>query len=212
MNPENPTVVAGEYTVQQMRLDEEANVVKSTEKPYSHRQSSWQNNEAFGAQSTSLWGSLPLTPVYNLSEPLQVPLQCSLLNISSPANDFCLENCNMGSRIWWEIQIGMERLLQAMSAFHSWERKTLEVRVYLSPPVSVLLILSAWEWREAEPETPGLGIRYRVVSEETAETKEEVKAECSTIWGRCRGGFIFRVMYSIVAALYECPPTVYAAW
>jgi len=82
---------------------------------------------------------------------------------------------------------------------------TLEVPVYLSPLVSVRLILSAWEWREAEPEYPGLGKSYRVESEEIAENKE---GEFSTIWGRCRGGLIFKVMYSIVAALYEWPPTV----
>lgn len=70
------------------------------------------------------------------------------------------------------MQIDMDRLRQEMSAFRSWEQMTLEVQVYLSPLVSVHLILSAWEWREAEPEYPGLGKSYRVESEEVAETKE----------------------------------------
>lgn len=159
MNPENPTVVAGECTAQQMRLGEEANDVKSTKKPCSHQQISWRSSEAFEAQSTSLWGSLPLTPGYNLSELLQVLRLHSRLSIFSPASDFCEKFAMWVQKIWCEMQIDVERLLLVMSAFHSWERKTLEVQVCLSPLVSVLLILSAWEWREAEPENPGLGKR-----------------------------------------------------
>jgi len=89
MNPENPTVVACEYTAQQMQLGEEANDEKSTEQPCSHRQISWRNSEAFGAQSTFPLGSLPLTPGYNLSELLQVLLLRSRLSIFSPASNFC---------------------------------------------------------------------------------------------------------------------------
>lgn len=89
MNPENPTVVAGECTAQQMRLGEEANDVKSTKKPCSHQQISWRSSEAFEAQSTSPWGSLPLTPGYNLFELLQVLRLRSRLSIFSPASDFC---------------------------------------------------------------------------------------------------------------------------
>lgn len=36
--------------------------------------------------------------------------------------------------------------------------------------------------------------------------------QARTICGLCAGGFIFKIPYSIAAALKECPPTVYAAW
>jgi len=101
------------------------------------------------------------------------------------------------------------KLPQVKSTFHSLEQSREEVHVYQCLPCAVLLILSSCGWQEAKPVSANRA--NCLTDSERGEKKsltEEAGFKAHTICGLCIGGFIFSITYSIVAAVYECPPTV----